>query len=420
MGPGEIVQSRYELERPLGRGGMAEVWRAKDVRLGRPVAVKFLAPQFAEDPEFLVRFFTEAQSVARLAHHNIVKVLDFGEFDGRPYLVMEYVPGGSLDDINGAVMPERALEIVEQAALGAGAAHRMGIVHRDIKPANILLDDEGRPKLADFGIATPSGGERMTETGQAIGSPHYISPEQVSGRSATPASDVYSLGIVLYVLLTGRRPFERDNVTAVAISQVEDQPLPPSVHNPDVDEDLDALVMHCLDKDPAQRFGDGNALAAAIASGYRADDGSDERPEQEAAGGRTRRAVVVAFAAVALLALLGAGFYELTNPGPPAESAEANDEPSSTPSKRKKARATPTPTAPAPVTDATSAPSPTESETAEPADKKRAPGGEPDETPVDEPTEPAPTPEPTAPTPEPTSSPDGTISGGGGPSPPPG
>ena len=176
---GDIVQKRYRLEERLGKGGMGEVWRAHDQWLERPVAIKVIAPQFVDDPEFLVRFLREAQSIARISHPNVVSILDFGEDDERPFLVMEYVPGRPLSEMTGVPMePDRATAIMVQAAAGAGAAHAQGIVHRDIKPANILITGDGRAKLVDFGIASAEGVERLTMTGTTIGSPHYISPEQ--------------------------------------------------------------------------------------------------------------------------------------------------------------------------------------------------------------------------------------------------
>ncbi|MGI8407041.1 MAG: serine/threonine-protein kinase [Actinomycetota bacterium] len=269
---GERIHDRYILQALLGRGGMAEVWGATDERLNREVAVKFLAPQMAEDPEYLVRFFSEAQSVARISHPHVIQVLDFGQHEERPLLVMEHAPGGSLDELlTEQLTIEQALELTTQVAEGVGAAHRLGLVHRDIKPGNILLDANGNAKIADFGISSNSVGESMTATGAAIGSPHYISPEQVSGRTATPASDVYSLGIVLYQLLIGRRPFEGDSVTAVAIAHVDRIPERPSVHAPEIEPWLDALVLRCLAKDPEARFADGASLAKAIRA---ADPGS--------------------------------------------------------------------------------------------------------------------------------------------------
>src|SRR5688572_763357 len=251
MNAGDSIQARYELTELLGRGGMAEVWLAQDSHLGRRVAIKFLAPQLSVDPEFLVRFFSEAQAVARISHPNVVTVLDFGEYEDAPYLVMEHVPGGPLTDKVGEPHePDWAFEVLADAARAAGAAHHHGIVHRDIKPGNILLGDDGQAKLADFGIASSGLSERLTATGAAIGSPHYISPEQASGRDATPASDVYGLGIVLYELLTGVRPFEGDNITAIAIAHVEQEPAPPSTHVPELDPAIDALVLRCLAKDP--------------------------------------------------------------------------------------------------------------------------------------------------------------------------
>lgn len=265
MDAGELIQSRYELTEPLGRGGMAEVWLAQDSHLGRPVAIKFLAPQLSADPEFLVRFFSEAQAVARISHPNVVRVLDFGEYEEAPYLVMEHVGGGPLTDKVGEPHePDWAFEVMADVARAAGVAHAHGVVHRDIKPGNILLDVDGRAKLADFGIASSGISERLTATGAAIGSPHYISPEQAQGRDATPASDVYALGIVLYELLTGVRPFEADNITAIAIAHVEQEPAAPSIHVPELDPAIDSLVLRCLDKDPSARFEDGAEMAAAL------------------------------------------------------------------------------------------------------------------------------------------------------------
>lgn len=265
MNAGDVIQDRYHLLSRLGSGGMAEVWSATDERLERTVAVKFLAPQLSADPEFLVRFFSEAQAVARISHPNVVQVLDFGEHSGAPYLVMEHVAGGPLTDRTGEPWSvEQASDLIAKAASGAGAAHALGIVHRDIKPGNVLLTEDGSAKLADFGIAASARSERLTTTGAAIGSPHYVSPERASGRDATPASDVYSLGILFYELLTGRRPFEGDNITAIAIAHVEQDPVPPSALVPEIGPVTDALVLRCLAKDPGERFADGNELAAAL------------------------------------------------------------------------------------------------------------------------------------------------------------
>ena len=264
MRDGVVIEDRYELRELLGRGGMAEIWLAHDDRLARPVAVKFLGRQFGEDPDALVRFFSEAQSVARIQHPGVVPVLDFGTFDDHPYLVMYYMPGGSLADVVGTPMPvERAVPIMERVSGAAGAAHKLGIVHRDIKPANILFDEDGNPRLADFGIALSVGTEHLTATGTAIGSPHYVSPEHAQGAPTTPRSDVYALGIVLYELLTGRKPFS-GNITEIVRAHVDEIPPRPSTFAPEVSGEVDGLVMQCLAKDPDDRLADGAAMAEAI------------------------------------------------------------------------------------------------------------------------------------------------------------
>jgi len=409
MRRGDLIAERYELDHGLGRGGMAEVWCARDVRLDRSVAVKFLGTEFTDDPEFLVRFFGEAQSVASLNHPNVVEVLDFGQFEERPYLVMEYVSGGSLADLVGTpLLPERVLEFIEQAARGAGAAHEKGVVHRDLKPANILLDDEGNPKLADFGIAASRGGERMTQTGQAIGSPHYISPEQVSGQTATPASDVYSLGIVLYQLLTGVRPYEHDNVTAVAISHVDAEPEPPSAYADDLDPALDALVLRCLSKNPEERYADGNELADAIASeSYLYEnshllDVDDEEPRR----GIGRK---IAVGVAALLVIAGVAVAGIVASGSQDPAPATNKEPSNEQEIPKRNKPKPTPGSSAEPAETTTTDSSATEPNEEPTGNRggnpgSGDGGDPAPDPEPEPEpdpEPEPEPEPTEPEPEP-------------------
>jgi len=262
---------RYLLESRIATGGMGEVWRARDTTLGRTVAVKVLKREFADDPSFRSRFETEARHAASLHHPGIAAVYDFGEaqsVDGsgvpRPYLVMELVEGQPLSALlrPGSPMdPGAAAALMAQAADAIAAAHAAGIVHRDVKPANLLVTPDRQVKVTDFGIARAADSVSLTQTGQVMGTPQYLSPEQARGSTATEASDVYSLGVVAYECLAGRRPFDAGSPVATALAHLNQEPpaLPASVPAP-----LAAVVMRALAKDPAERYAGAGALAAAL------------------------------------------------------------------------------------------------------------------------------------------------------------
>src|SRR5438552_2023896 len=211
-----LIAGRYRLDTLLGRGGMSEVWCATDLELGRRVALKLLAPN-----QDIARFDREARAVAALAHPNVTQLYDYGSADDRPYMVLEYLPGGSLEDLlraNGPLPDADSHRIAGEIAAGLAHAHARGVVHRDLKPSNVLFDEEGRAKLADFGIARLVAGEgTLTEAGTVLGTAAYISPEQASGMPATPASDVYSFGVILYRMLTGELPFASDDPLTLAL-----------------------------------------------------------------------------------------------------------------------------------------------------------------------------------------------------------
>ena len=263
----ELVGGRYRLEERLGAGAMSEVWAAHDVELGRRVAVKLLARD--ADP---ARFDREARAVAALAHPNICQLYDYGKDKGRAYMVLEYLGGGTLEERLGAGEPlpdEEAGRIARDIALGLAHAHERGLVHRDLKPANILFDSEGRPKIADFGIARLGGAMTLTEAGTLLGTAAYISPEQAEGLPATSASDVYSFGVILYRMLTGRLPFEAESPLELARMHISEPPLPADEARADVPQPLAAVAMASMAKDPAERPADGAALVEALATGER-------------------------------------------------------------------------------------------------------------------------------------------------------
>ncbi len=267
-------QHRYRLESRIATGGMGEVWRATDTSLGRPVAVKVLKSEYADDPLFRSRFEVEARHAASLHHPGVASVYDVGQSallgaaDGsavpRPFLVMELVDGQPLSALlrgGQPLDPAVVSDLMAQAADAIGAAHHAGIVHRDVKPANLLVTPERQVKITDFGIARASDGLGLTGTGQVMGTPQYLSPEQARGATATPASDVYALGVVAFECLAGHRPFDAESPVATALAHLND-PVPALPRS--VPADLAAVVRRALSKDPAERYADGDAFAAAL------------------------------------------------------------------------------------------------------------------------------------------------------------
>lgn len=266
-----ILDSRYEIIKEIGVGGMAKVYKAKDKLLGRYVAIKILKDQYAEDEEFSKKFNNEAQSAARLSHINIVNVYDIGKdmLNGKliQYIVMEYVEGETLKDL---IDRERVLEnhdIIDystQIAQALKSAHDSGIVHRDIKPQNILIDKYGLCKVTDFGIARVSSNATITYTSSILGTVHYISPEQAKGKIVDLKSDLYSLGAVMYEMATGKVPFDADNSVGIAVMHIQDDPIPPREINPNLSKHLNYIIMKLLKKDPTERFQNATELIEAL------------------------------------------------------------------------------------------------------------------------------------------------------------
>ena len=264
---GTILGGRYRVLGTLGQGGMATIYHAMDTQLGREVAVKVLRPEYLRDPDFSSRFRQEAQNAASLSHPNVVTVYDYGEDPSGPYIVMEYVDGEDLATIlrnNGPLPPTQTARIGAAVAKALAAAHARGIVHRDVKPGNVLIGRDGRVKVVDFGIARAIAEAQMTLPGTTLGSVHYFSPEQARGEPATSASDIYSLGIVLYEMLTGKRPWEGDSAAAVALARLSG-PIPdPTLARPSTPADLALVVRTALALDPDDRYATATALAEAL------------------------------------------------------------------------------------------------------------------------------------------------------------
>jgi eukaryotic-like serine/threonine-protein kinase len=282
-----LISGRYELGDRLGSGGMSTVYRATDRVLERTVAVKILAEHLSDDDKFVARFRREALAVAKLIHPNIVQVYDTGVDSGRHYIVMEYVEGKSVAQLlqtRGRLGPELAVEIGVQSCAGLEYAHRQGIIHRDVKPGNLMViggpagrradvsthdppTDEMTVKLTDFGIARATAQTRLTQVGSVVGTAAYLAPEQARGEEATPAADVYALGVVLYQLLTARLPWEGSTLAELAIRRENERPLSPSSYDPDVPETLSAAVLRSLESDVSDRYTSARELSRALRAG---------------------------------------------------------------------------------------------------------------------------------------------------------
>src|SRR5438046_6185199 len=264
---GRTFDTRYVIERKLGSGGMADVYLAEDQELGRRVALKLLTERHGNDDQFVERCRREAQSAAGLNHPNIVSVFDRGQAEGTYYIAMEYLDGRTLKELlvrNGPTPVPIAIDYVRQILNALAFAHRNGIVHRDIKPHNIVVGGDGRLKVTDFGIAR-SGASQMTEAGSIVGTAQYLSPEQARGAPVDPRSDLYSLGVVVYEMLTGKGPFTGDTPVEIAMKHLSQVPKPPSEWREEVPHDLDAVVMRALAKDPEQRYGSAEEMDADLA-----------------------------------------------------------------------------------------------------------------------------------------------------------
>jgi serine/threonine-protein kinase len=319
---GTVVDGRYEIQRRLGSGGMADVYCAQDSQLGRQVALKVLHRRFARDTEFVERFRREASAAAGLQHPNVVGVFDRGEYDGTYYIAMEYLPGRTLKDVIREEAPLdqlRAIDYGIQILQAASFAHRRGVVHRDFKPHNVMVGADDRLKVTDFGIAR-AGASEMTETGSIMGTAQYLSPEQAQGQRVGAPSDLYSIGVIMFEMLTARVPFTGESAVSIALKHVSEEPPPLRALRPDVNPRLEQAVGRALLKDPAQRYASADEFIAAleqaraaIASGDHGGGTSTFVPvvTEEPPDPRGRRWPFVVLALLLLGLALGAGLWQL-------------------------------------------------------------------------------------------------------------
>jgi hypothetical protein len=340
--PGEVLAQRYRIIGRLGRGGMGEVYRADDLTLGQAVALKFLPPASAQDSAFIERFRAEVRNARGVSHPNVCRVYDIGEVGGQGFISMEYVDGEDLATLLrriGRLPPAKALEIARQLCAGLAAAHDKGVLHRDLKPANIMIDGQGRARITDFGLAARV--EEAHTDGQIAGTPAYMAPEQLIGKSATAKSDIYALGLVLYEIFTGKRAFDGATLAELRRKHSEEQPAAPSSYITDVDPAVERVILRCLEKDPRQRPASALAVAAALPGGdplaAALAAGETPSPELVAAAGETEGLqprlalaclvwVIAGIVAVAALAskVKITGYVPLQNP-PQILAAKAHD-----------------------------------------------------------------------------------------------
>jgi serine/threonine-protein kinase len=262
---------RYEIGERIGVGGMGSVYRATDKESDAQVAIKLLHEQFSDDPGFVARFRDEARNASRIRHPNVVQVFDYGRWDERYYIAMELIQGKRLRDLmaeRSVMGAEEASSIITQVAHGVDAAHREGVVHRDLKPENVLLDERGDAHVGDFGLAKSMAPGALTMSGAALSTAQYMAPEVAEGKPATPASDVYALGIILYEMLTGEPPFSASNAVSVALQHMNQRPVPPRQLRPMIPPQLEAVVLKAMSKRPEQRYSNAAEFGAAVAAAH--------------------------------------------------------------------------------------------------------------------------------------------------------